>query len=39
MKINMTNSLYYKNLSTVPKIKGVFVISHSMAEHMGDMIG
>ena len=35
MKINMTNSLYYKNLSTVPKIKGVFVISHGMAEHMG----
>ena len=35
MKINMTNSLYYKNLSTKPKIKGVLIISHGMAEHIG----
>jgi alpha-beta hydrolase superfamily lysophospholipase len=35
MNINMTNSLYYENLASNPNPKGVLIISHGMAEHIG----
>lgn len=31
----MTNNLYFENISSDPNPKGVFIISHGMAEHMG----
>jgi alpha-beta hydrolase superfamily lysophospholipase len=35
MNINMTNSLYYEHLSSKSNPKGVVIISHGMAEHIG----
>ena len=35
MDTNMTNNLYYENISTNTYPKGVFIISHGMAEHIG----
>lgn len=35
MDKNMTNSLYFEHVSSDINPKGVFVISHGMAEHMG----
>ena len=35
MDTNMTNNLYYENISSNPSSKGVFIISHGMAEHIG----
>ena len=31
----MTNSLYSENLTSKPVPKGVLIISHGMAEHIG----
>ena len=31
----MTNNLYFENISSDPNPKGVFIISHGMAEHIG----
>ena len=31
----MTNNLYYENISSNTSSKGVFIISHGMAEHIG----
>ena len=35
MDRNMTNSLYFENFTNEINPKGVFIISHGMAEHMG----
>ena len=35
MDTNMTNNLYYKNISSSTTPQGVFIISHGMAEHIG----
>ena len=35
MDTNMTNNLYYENISTNTYPKGIFIISHGMAEHIG----
>ena len=35
MDKNMTNSLYFEHVSSDINPKGVFIISHGMAEHMG----
>ena len=35
MNFNMTNSLYYENLTSKPDPKGILIISHGMAEHIG----
>ena len=35
MEKDMTNNLYFENISSDPNPKGVFIISHGMAEHMG----
>jgi alpha-beta hydrolase superfamily lysophospholipase len=35
MDTNMTNNLYYENISSNTSSKGVFIISHGMAEHIG----
>ena len=35
MNFNMTNSLYYEHLTSKPVPKGVLIISHGMAEHIG----
>ena len=31
----MTNSLYFENVTPDMNPKGIFIISHGMAEHMG----
>ena len=31
----MTNNLYYEDISSSTNLKGVFIISHGMAEHIG----
>jgi len=35
MDTNLTNNLYYENISSNTSLKGVFIISHGMAEHIG----
>ena len=35
MDTNMTNNLYYENISSNTTSNGVFIISHGMAEHIG----
>ena len=35
MEKDMTNNLYFENISSDPNPKGVFIISHGMAEHIG----
>ena len=35
MDTNITNNLYYENISSNTNSKGVFIISHGMAEHIG----
>ena len=35
MDTNMTNYLFYENISSSTNLKGVFIISHGMAEHIG----
>lgn len=35
MDSNMTNSLYFEDITAAVNPKGVFIISHGMAEHMG----
>ena len=35
MDINMTNNDYYEFETTNPYLKGLVVISHGMAEHIG----
>lgn len=35
MNFNMTNSLHYEHLTSKPNPKGVLIISHGMAEHIG----
>ena len=35
MDKNMTNSLYFEHFTNETNPKGVFIISHGMAEHIG----
>ena len=35
MEQHMTNSLYFEHVTADVNPKGVFIISHGMAEHMG----
>ena len=35
MEQHMTNSLYFEHVTAEINPKGIFIISHGMAEHMG----